>query len=231
MYVCRDPVIDPADDFMVNCRKLDEIVESLVKLRGWFDEPNVLTANYDWPNWAEFANNPVHESVDAQIIITCGCDPNEIVFANEYVLKHPPTNEWFRVGEYWTCDRLQRLNEKRRNISKRIENEFKQLLEQHMHEIRAVSKALIELDEACFYASYPYEFPKWGAISDEVAGVDLARSVYLAQCGFPVPLTSSRVFKWFCVSEDEPHDGVFSRAQWLECRKQMRRKWGEPFVF
>jgi hypothetical protein len=60
--------------------------------------------------------------------------------------------------------------------------------------------------------------------------VELARAVYLAQCGFPVPLLVTRLYKWFDVSETEPNDGIFSSTKWAHVREKLIKKWGEPFV-
>jgi hypothetical protein len=230
-FICPDPIIEDADDFVTKCSKLTQLRESVEKLIDWgLDVPRPK-----WPDWMAFAEHPVHESIDAQITIVCDCDPDEILWdsdVGEYVRAFEKP-KWTRLGKGWTTPRLRELNTERKNTSKKIEREFEIAYERHKAEALDLGKRLVELDEECFYGSYDYAYPEFGdriETTHTMTSVELARAVYLAQCGFPVPLRSTIIYKWFDVSETEPNDGIFSSTKWAHVREKLIKKWGEPFV-
>ncbi len=233
VYICSDPSID--DDFVSTCHKLDAVAETLAALKRWAqnDDLGVLTRSYEWPNWIDMIDSPVTESIDAQITVLCDVDVDDIVLhETEFVVRIQKPG-WVPFGPYWTCQRLRELNERRKKHVRETKRRFEIEFHKHETDVRAVCRALVELDEACFYAAYDYDHPTFCdeiVCATKMSPIEIARAVYLAQCGFPVPLSSTNIFKWFTVSDPIPNDGIFKASEWAACVDKMREKWGEPFV-
>lgn len=212
-----------APDFVTRCSRAAEIQTAYLRIHDWLGAP-VETPDVQWMQYVE---NPVHESIDAQILVVASMvsdSQHDIVWyppTQEFVVrlkrKHP---DWYHVADtYWSCERLARLNSERKHKSIAIEKEFETELAKHDAFFKEAGAFLMRIDEACFYVPYVTPDKTYPEFVDAQTSTD--ETAYWAQCGFPVNAPKVSVRRFFDVSMREPNDGVFSKSRWAEARKSL----------